>query len=145
VLQISSQRIYYLIFGHLNPTKSNSKMANLARIVAVNSPKNTIIAMWNRPAVAAMQAPLASRALTTSAARRDIDSAAKFIGAGAATVGVAGSGAGIGSVFGSLIIGYARNPSLKQQLFSYAILGFALSEAMGLFCLMMAFLLLFAF
>merc|ERR1712013_181117 len=69
----------------------------------------------------------------------------KFIGAGAATVGVAGSGAGIGSVFGSLIIGYARNPSLKQQLFSYAILGFALSEAMGLFCLMMAFLLLFAF
>ncbi|CAG0924990.1 unnamed protein product [Notodromas monacha] len=83
--------------------------------------------------------------LQTSAVQRDIDSAAKFIGAGAATVGVAGSGAGIGSVFGSLIIGYARNPSLKQQLFSYAILGFALSEAMGLFCLMMAFLLLFAF
>lgn len=55
------------------------------------------------------------------------------------------AGAGIGTVFGSLIIGYARNPSLKQQLFSYAILGFALSEAMGLFCLMMAFLLLFAF
>lgn len=86
-----------------------------------------------------------TRSLQTSAVCRDIDSAAKFIGAGAATVGVAGSGAGIGSVFGSLIIGYARNPSLKQQLFSYAILGFALSEAMGLFCLMMAFLLLFAF
>ncbi|XP_021952572.1 ATP synthase lipid-binding protein, mitochondrial [Folsomia candida] len=85
------------------------------------------------------------RPIATTPASRDIDSAAKFIGAGAATVGVAGSGAGIGSVFGSLIIGYARNPSLKQQLFSYAILGFALSEAMGLFCLMMAFLLLFAF
>ncbi|KAF4527140.1 hypothetical protein B566_EDAN007224 [Ephemera danica] len=85
------------------------------------------------------------RNFQTSAVSRDIDSAAKFIGAGAATVGVAGSGAGIGTVFGSLIIGYARNPSLKQQLFSYAILGFALSEAMGLFCLMMAFLLLFAF
>uniref|UniRef100_A0A8V5H2U2 Uncharacterized protein n=1 Tax=Melopsittacus undulatus TaxID=13146 RepID=A0A8V5H2U2_MELUD len=42
------------------------------------------------------------------AASRDIDTAAKFIGAGAATVGVAGSGAGIGTVFGSLIIGYAR-------------------------------------
>ncbi|RVE68977.1 hypothetical protein OJAV_G00073350 [Oryzias javanicus] len=54
------------------------------------------------------------------------------------------AGAGIGTVFGSLIIGYARNPSLKQQLFSYAILGFALSEAMGLFCLMVAFLILFA-
>lgn len=86
-----------------------------------------------------------ARSFQTSARTLDIDSAAKYIGAGAATVGVAGSGAGIGSVFGSLIIGYARNPSLKQQLFSYAILGFALSEAMGLFCLMMAFLLLFAF
>jgi len=85
------------------------------------------------------------RSFQTSSRAMDIDSAAKYIGAGAATVGVAGSGAGIGSVFGSLIIGYARNPSLKQQLFSYAILGFALSEAMGLFCLMMAFLLLFAF
>jgi len=85
------------------------------------------------------------RLFQTGAAQRDIDQAAKYIGAGAATVGVAGSGAGIGSVFGSLVIGYARNPSLKQQLFSYAILGFALSEAMGLFCLMMAFLILFAF
>uniref|UniRef100_A0A2K6M6V0 ATPase protein 9 n=1 Tax=Rhinopithecus bieti TaxID=61621 RepID=A0A2K6M6V0_RHIBE len=65
----------------------------------------------------------------------DIDTAAKLIGAGAATVGVAGSGAGIGTVFGSLIIGYAKNPSLKQQLFSYA---------MGLFCLTVAFLILFA-
>lgn len=89
--------------------------------------------------------------LTTSAAHfhttkrmDDIDTAAKFIGAGCATIGVAGSGVGIGGVFGCLIIGYARNPSLKQQLFSYAILGFALSEAMGLFCLMIAFLMLFA-
>uniref|UniRef100_A0A8P4K757 ATP synthase lipid-binding protein n=1 Tax=Dicentrarchus labrax TaxID=13489 RepID=A0A8P4K757_DICLA len=93
------------------------------------------------------QSPLtqvALRGFQTSAISRDIDTAAKFIGAGAATVGVAGSGAGIGTVFGSLIIGYARNPSLKQQLFSYAILGFALSEAMGLFCLMVAFLILFA-
>ncbi|VDD79979.1 unnamed protein product [Mesocestoides corti] len=88
---------------------------------------------------------ITSKNLHTSVVRRDIDQAAKYIGAGAATIGVAGSGAGIGSVFGNLVIGYARNPGLKQQLFSYAILGFALSEAMGLFCLMMAFLILYAF
>merc|ERR1712071_748551 len=85
-----------------------------------------------------------ARNVAATPVNRDINTAAKFIGAGAATVGVAGSGAGIGTVFDSLIIGYARNPSLKQQLFSYAILGFALSEAMGLFCLMVAFLILFA-
>lgn len=54
------------------------------------------------------QSAVVTRAFQTSAVSRDIDTAAKFIGAGAATVGVAGSGAGIGTVFGSLIIGYAR-------------------------------------
>ena len=34
------------------------------------------------------------RSISTSIVRRDIDSAAKYIGAGAATVGVAGAGAG---------------------------------------------------
>ena len=37
----------------------------------------------------------------TSIVSRDIVIAAKLIGAGAATVGVAGSGADIGTVFGS--------------------------------------------
>ena len=46
----------------------------------------------------------------------EILSAAKFVGAGAATIGAAGSGAGIGTVFGNLIIGYARNPSLKHTI-----------------------------
>ncbi|XP_014859782.1 PREDICTED: ATP synthase F(0) complex subunit C3, mitochondrial-like [Poecilia mexicana] len=110
---------------------SDSRKAETASLLAPQSP-------------AASQQQVAVRGFQTSAVSRDIDTAAKFIGAGAATVGVAGSGAGIGTVFGSLIIGYARNPSLKQQLFSYAILGFALSEAMGLFCLMVAFLILFA-
>merc|ERR1712115_447158 len=112
------------------------------------NPKKTSTKMFARSLVARASPALRmtlTRSVATTAVRSDIDQAAKFIGAGAATVGVAGSGAGIGTVFGSLIIGYARNPSLKQQLFSYAILGFALSEAMGLFFLMMAFLLLFAF
>ena len=38
---------------------------------------------------------------------------AKLIGAGAATIGLAGTGAGIGIVFGCLIIGVSRNPSLE--------------------------------
>ena len=55
-----------------------------------------------------------------------------------------GVGAGVGIVFGSLVMAYARNPSLKQQLFGYTILGFALTEAIALFALMMAFLILFS-
>uniref|UniRef100_A0A8C5SDG8 ATP synthase lipid-binding protein n=1 Tax=Laticauda laticaudata TaxID=8630 RepID=A0A8C5SDG8_LATLA len=77
--------------------------------------------MLSRPENAGNQ--LALKVFQINALKRDIDTTAKFIGAGAATVGVAGSGAAIGTIFGSLIIGYSRNPSLKQQLFSYAILG----------------------
>jgi F-type H+-transporting ATPase subunit c len=69
--------------------------------------------------------------------------AAKLIGAGAASIGLAGAGAGIGTVFGALVIGISRNPSLKQDLFRVAILGFALTEAMALFALMMAFMILY--
>nr|UNA62807.1 ATPase subunit 9 [Oenothera villaricae] len=63
---------------------------------------------------------------------------------GAKSMG-AGSAIGIGNVFSSLIHSVARNPSLAKQLFGYAILGFALTEAIALFAPMMAFLILFVF
>jgi len=69
--------------------------------------------------------------------------AAKLIGAGLATIGVLGSGVGIGIVFGALVQGVARNPSLKQQMLSFTILGFALSESIALFALVIALLILF--
>ena len=72
-----------------------------------------------------------------------LTSSAKLIGAGLATIGVVGAGAGIGIVFGSLILGISRNPSLRQELFRVAILGFALTEAIALFALMVTFLILF--
>jgi len=67
----------------------------------------------------------------------------RSIGAGLATIGVAGAGVGIGLVFGGFLVAVARTPTLEKQLFSYAILGFALAEAIALFALMMAFLILF--
>ena len=57
--------------------------------------------------------------------------AAKYIGAGMATIGLAGAGVGIGVVFSGLITAVARNPQMRGQLFNYAILGFALAEATG--------------
>jgi len=66
-----------------------------------------------------------------------------MIGAGIATISLLGVGIGIGSVFSALINSVARNPSVTKQIFGYAILGFALTEAIALFGLMMAFLILF--
>jgi len=65
---------------------------------------------------------------------------AKLIGAGTASVALAGVGVGVGLVFAAYIQGVSRNPSLQKQLFGITILGFALVEAAGLFALMMGFL-----
>jgi len=66
-----------------------------------------------------------------------------MIGAGIATIGLVGAGIGAGLVFAGFLTSYSRNPSLRQQLFGITILGFALTEAVGLFALMTAFLILF--
>jgi len=68
----------------------------------------------------------------------------KAIGAGCACIGLLGSGIGIGIVFAALINSYAINPKLKNDLFNYALLGLALSEAVGLFALVMAVVILFS-
>lgn len=69
--------------------------------------------------------------------------ASKILGAGIATVGVGGAGVGIGALFGGLVIAISRNPNMRAPLMSIGILGFAFTEATGLFALMMAFLLLY--
>jgi F-type H+-transporting ATPase subunit c len=67
----------------------------------------------------------------------------KMIGAGLGTIALAGVGNGIGNIFNGLLEAVSRNPSLARQLFNYAILGFALTEAIALFTIMIVFLILF--
>jgi len=68
----------------------------------------------------------------------------KLIGAGLATISISGTGVGIGLVFSALINSIARNPALTKSLFVWTILGFALTEAIALFGLMMAFMILYS-
>lgn len=67
----------------------------------------------------------------------------KMIGAGLGTIALAGVGVGIGFIFGALLEGVSRNPSIARILFNYAILGFALTEAIALFTIMIVFLILY--
>lgn len=69
--------------------------------------------------------------------------AARLIGAGLAVVGLGGVGVGIGSIFAALINGMARNPASSGATFPRALLGFALVEAVALYALLIAFLILF--
>ncbi|HUG61941.1 MAG TPA: F0F1 ATP synthase subunit C [Methylomirabilota bacterium] len=70
--------------------------------------------------------------------------AAKFIGAGLATIGIAGAGIGLGNIFGNFLSSAIRNPSAADGQFGRLILGFAVTEALGIFSLLVALLLLFA-
>ncbi|KAL2108859.1 hypothetical protein VUR80DRAFT_3260 [Thermomyces stellatus] len=79
----------------------------------------------------------ARRAYSSEIAQAMVE-VSKNIGMGSAAIGLTGAGIGIGLVFAALLNGVARNPALRGQLFSYAILGFAFVEAIGLFDLMVA-------
>ena len=70
--------------------------------------------------------------------------AAKMIGAGLAVIALAGVGVGIGNIFAALVTSIARNPAARTEVFGIGILGFALTEAIALFALVVALLLLFA-
>lgn len=70
--------------------------------------------------------------------------AARMIGAGLATMALAGVGVGMGLLFGNFVAGALRNPSAAPKVFGNAMLGFALTEAVALFALVIAFLILFS-
>ncbi|MDR3465245.1 MAG: F0F1 ATP synthase subunit C [Xanthobacteraceae bacterium] len=70
--------------------------------------------------------------------------AAKYIGAGIACLGMGGAGIGVGSIFSQFLNGALRNPSAAQGQFANLIFGFAVTEALGIFSLLIALLLLFA-
>lgn len=71
------------------------------------------------------------------------EAAARMIGAGIAVIALMGVGVGIGLIFSSMISSIARNPASQQRIFPIGILGFALTEAIALFALLIAFLILF--
>lgn len=70
--------------------------------------------------------------------------AAQKLGAGLSTIGLAGAGIGVGFIFASLTLSLSRNPKFSSDLYRAAVFGFALTEAIALFALMIAFLILFA-
>ena len=70
--------------------------------------------------------------------------AAKMIGAGIAAIGTGSAGIGVGNLFGQYLQGALRNPSASDGQFGRLIFGFAVTEALGIFALLISLLLLFA-
>ncbi|MEM7652347.1 MAG: F0F1 ATP synthase subunit C [Pseudomonadota bacterium] len=69
--------------------------------------------------------------------------AAKFIGAGLAAIGMIGAGIGVGNVWASYISAVSRNPASKDEIGASVYIGFAVTEAIALFALVVALIALF--
>jgi F-type H+-transporting ATPase subunit c len=67
---------------------------------------------------------------------------AKMIGIGLATMGMIGAGIGVGNVWAAYIAALARNPASKGDIGAFIWIGFAVTEAIALFALVMAFIIL---
>jgi F-type H+-transporting ATPase subunit c len=70
--------------------------------------------------------------------------AAKYIGAGLAAMGIGFAAIGVGTLFAQFLNGALRNPMAADGQFGRLIFGFAVTEALGIFALLIALLLLFA-
>jgi F0F1-type ATP synthase membrane subunit c/vacuolar-type H+-ATPase subunit K len=68
---------------------------------------------------------------------------AKLLAAGIAVLGVTGAALGVGRIFSSMIDSIARNPSAKKDMQTFAYVGAALSEALGIFALLISFMIFF--
>ena len=75
----------------------------------------------------------------------NIVQAAKLVGAGMAMIGALGGGIGIGLSAHGAVQGIARNPDAAGQVQTNMILGIAFAEAVAIYCLVVALLILFVF
>lgn len=69
-------------------------------------------------------------------------SAAALVGMGLAAAGFAGAGVGIGYIFGKMIEAVARQPEAEARVGKYMWIGFALVEAIALYGLVIAFIIM---
>lgn len=66
------------------------------------------------------------------------------LGCAIAVVAVGGCAQGIGQLFAALVVGIARNPSMKEDLFTYTLIGMGFLEFLALGVILISFLLLYS-
>merc|ERR1712061_843617 len=72
------------------------------------------------------------------------DAGTGVIAAGLAITGVGTSTVGVGLIFGGLVQAMARNPSMKEDLFTYALIGIGMVEFFAIIVALIAGLLLYS-
>ena len=87
-------------------------------------------------------APLASVGLGAPLSKRH--AGVSVLGCAIAMVAVGGCAQGIGQLFAALVVGMARNPSMKEDLFTYTLIGMGFLEFLAIVVILIAGLLLYS-
>eukprot|EP00929_Paragymnodinium_shiwhaense_P039844 TRINITY_DN2086_c1_g1_i1.p1 TRINITY_DN2086_c1_g1~~TRINITY_DN2086_c1_g1_i1.p1 ORF type:complete len:127 (-),score=27.48 TRINITY_DN2086_c1_g1_i1:165-545(-) len=85
------------------------------------------------PAAVGLGAPLTKR-----------NAGVSVLGCAIAMVAVGGCAQGIGQLFAALVVGMARNPSMKEDLFTYTLIGMGFLEFLAIVVILIAGLLLYS-
>merc|ERR1711972_1249350 len=108
--------------------------AAVARVAAPS--QSTAVAAATRPAFfeqSGFGAPMVKR-----------NAGVSVLGCAIAMVAVGGCAQGIGQLFAALVVGMARNPSMKEDLFTYTLIGMGFLEFLAIVVILIAGLLLYS-
>ena len=108
--------------------------------------RSGVMAMIEKRAVSAASTSLLQKTAAVSQ-KSPLDNQVRHAGAsalacGIATVALGGVAQGIGSVFAALVVGTARNPAIKDDLFAYTMIGFGMVELVMFIVIIMSVMLL---
>jgi|TARA_B110000259_G_C14032591_1_gene407449 F-type H+-transporting ATPase subunit c len=68
----------------------------------------------------------------------------KYIGVGLCSIAMLGAAIAVGNIFSSFFNAVSRNPSATPKIEKYVYVAVGLAEAMGIFAVLLAFLMLFS-
>ena len=124
--------------ARLVPSAALRSVAGSAPALATPSPTLSALPQmqskvnaWTSPV--GLGAPLAKRHAGVS-----------VLGCAIAMVAVGGCAQGIGQLFAALVVGMARNPSMKEDLFTYTLIGMGFLEFLAIVVILIAGLLLYS-
>mmetsp|Transcript_125901 Transcript_125901/g.298885 ORF Transcript_125901/g.298885 Transcript_125901/m.298885 type:complete len:130 (-) Transcript_125901:176-565(-) len=88
--------------------------------------------------------PLSAASIGLGAPLAKRHAGVSVLGCAIAMVAVGGCAQGIGQLFAALVVGMARNPSMKEDLFTYTLIGMGFLEFLAIVVILIAGLLLYS-
>jgi len=124
--------------------KFGNEGAKVAAPAALNALRTIVHQAAPQKVVETTAVPSKQKALLNPAALQTRNAGVSVLGCAIAMVAVGGCAQGIGQLFAALVVGIARNPSMKEDLFTYTLIGMGFLEFLAIVVILIAGLLLYS-